>query len=236
MMRTNRLLSRLSVAAVFTIYGCSASFSPPMRSIHETAPGLTSAHEGTVAVAGALPNRVGATVSIPVAHGLRVEAHGDGSDLWVVGNVGVRATEHIGNSRVTVDQELGGGGGLGGARCGNTGESGSSCSTGTADGLAWSQRVAYGGYTGIGLGVRLAPWVHAFARARVQVSQATQAPLTFWASGLAGPAFRYGRVSWYGGVGYGGYANRDDRAGTLLVETGMGVAFDVLPRESNTPQ
>ncbi len=194
------------------------TFAPPIRTGHFGAPGRMAPGLGAAraTVGGEGQSKYGGiTVSIPVADGLRVEAGGDATEYSATGSAGVRYTHLAG--RLAMDAELGFGAGAGGALCGNSGDTARPCpgsqrDTGTADvhpppplypdGLGAWDRFAFGGYAGVGIGVRPWPWVEVYARGRLQLSRATHVPTTLWGTALGGVEFKLGPVDLGAALGW----------------------------------
>ncbi len=222
-----RLFSRLGLGLV-SLGACNATYAPPVRSTHLRAPGRLAPGQGEIAATVGAPNGRGALGGgIPVTEALSVEAQFDTSDAWHVGNVGLRATHRSPDRVLSVDGEFGGGGGVGGQRCGNVGTDGDPCPGGAPDGRSAQERLAYGGFVGLGVGVRPVRWMALFARSRAQLTTANNVPNTLWISGLAGAEFLLGPVVVGAGAGYAHYSNDTESRGDLIVELGASVPFNV---------
>jgi hypothetical protein len=204
---------------------CTATFAPPLRASHYGAPARLAAHE--VEVSGAASNHNDATImpALAISENVTLEVAGDFGDVWRMGSIGVRVSDprlaKLGSLALSGDVEGGAGGGIGGMLV---------CSESEADGCAapdgrdWDERTAYGVYAGVGGAIVVADWLKPFARARVQVTQATSVPATLWWSAVTGPQVDLGdHVSVYVALGYGGYTNEDERNEDGLLEAGAAV-------------
>jgi len=210
---------------------CNATYAPPIRSTHMRAPGRLSGGQGEIAVAAAGGHARGAlSAGIPLNETLSLDAQFDTSGEWQIGNVGLRATHRSPDRVVNVDAEIGGGGGVGGQRCGNPGQGATDnpCPALPLDGRSAQERLAYGGFAGIGVGIRPLRWMNVFARTRVQLTTATNVPNTIWMSGLVGAEFTLGPVVLGGGVGYAHYTNDVESQGDAIVELGAAIPFTVF--------
>lgn len=207
-----------------TLSACNATYAPPVRSLHYGMPGRLSAGQGEVAVSGGIPGRGGAMVGLPIARGLTVEGNYDGSENFHMGSLGLRETLRL-NPMWAIDFEGGGGLGVGGERCGNSSDTTTVCSAGTADGRSVFDRLAYGGYLGAGVGFQ--PWrvVGFFARIRGQLTGATNIPATGWVSAVGGVEFHGGPLRIY--LAAGGFAlfNNAYNDQNWLAELGLSVPF-----------
>jgi hypothetical protein len=210
--------------------GCTTAYSPPIRSSHGGAPGRIAPGEWQLGGSVSSELTGGPTLSVPVADApVHAEA---GSELrlvdedsynWALGFGGIRYTkswrdvEPSGRQGqgVALDMELGAGVGAGG--------------TDTRDehNAEWEERLAGGGYSGVGFGGFVVDWFALWLRTRLQVSAADAAPTTAWLTGLAGAEFDLWPVALYGGVGAWGYGNDVQTIGPgLLGEGGMAIHLD----------
>jgi hypothetical protein len=122
------------------------------------------------------------------------------------------------------DLELGIGAGVGG----NDNTSGASYYQ--ADGLDWNQRVAWGGYQGIGFGGQI-NWFSIYVRARIEESTAATLPLTLWPSASVGlEANILQRASIGVAGGYLGYTNAKDTENGWFYQIGVTVFLDAFKR------
>jgi hypothetical protein len=224
----SRLLVLLGLAAL-SATACNATYAPPLRSTHLRAPGRLAPNQGDLsATVGAAHGRGALGVSLPVSEVLSVEVQGDTSDTWHLGNASVRATHRSADRVLSLDGEVGGGAGVGGQRCGNAALDNSDPCPGLAvDGRGVTDRVAYGGFLGVGVGVRPVRWLSLFARTRAQLSAATNVPNTLWLSGLAGAEVYVGPVVFGLGAGYAHYRNSVENDGDAIVEGAVSVPFSL---------
>lgn len=217
MTQPTRLIAALMLALPAMV-GCSPVFAPPVRSTHMGPP--RPHRKGEVELGGAA-NMYGsggpwANVTLTPSVSLNL-----GSDLkltdnenWAMGHAGLRYTLGGADGRRTGwfgDLELGGGLGVGGIN--------------TRYERRWHERLAYGGYVGLGAAYRFYEWLGLFARAQAELTDAKGVSSTFWASGVFGPNFNAGPVSFYIAVGLGYYYNQYDSNAGLLPEAGLSVRF-----------
>ncbi|MBN2495678.1 MAG: hypothetical protein JXR96_13880 [Deltaproteobacteria bacterium] len=141
-------------------------------------------------------------LAVALTDWLQLEGGGDFSltqeeENWAVGYGGLRfllAHRDSEKPSFAFDLELGAGGGIGGMLdCNEDTEGehgvpniqvGASCDEVRLDDLRWSDRIAYGGYMGLGIGYH---WtvVTMYFRFRFAASKATHIPIRYW-TGLSG--------------------------------------------------
>ena len=170
---------------------------------------------------------------------------------WTMGYLGPRFTytPHRGRAnRLILDLELGAGAGIGGTINGNVCSTNSTRAGGSAgtpmpctatsptqgaipllwDGRQWSDRFAYGGYQGVGLGGRF-HFFSLFVRARIEESAAQGVPLTLWPSVMGGFEFdAYHRFIIGGSVGYLGYFNQVESNSGVVYQINLAALFNLL--------
>lgn len=215
---------------VAAMSGCNPRFAPPVRTSHYGAPGKLKSGQIEVGGAGNIFGTGGPELSYSLRDWLQIELGSDLSFLeknpkWAMGWGGVRLT-HTQNStihaneRMAWDIELGGGAGAGGENHCSSQET--DCSF---DSRAWSDRLAWGGYAGLGVGFHKS-WYSLFLRARAQFTSASDIPATFWFSGMLGIGSQIANhFNWYLAGGGAGYTNSKDSEGGVLGEIGMSVQF-----------
>ena len=119
---------------------------------------------------------------------------------------------------LATDAELGVGFGAGGIRDATR-----------EDGRDWYERAAFGGYTGVGLGVHIR-WFALYGRVRVQGSKSDGLLTTGWSSGVVGMQFRVARtVDLYTAAGYNSWKTAE--AGELYPVYEFGVAVHFNPAD-----
>lgn len=217
-----------ALALVVAAAGCAPSYAPPPRTAHDGAPGRLAPGEaglgGTFTAGGGSSGE--ARIRLPAADRLWLEAGGTFGENFALGTLGARVTAFDSGRmpvRLVVDVDFGVAGGAGGVLCGNkqSGESGCDGGLASPDGRGWHDRLAFGAYAGSGVALHVTRGFAPYARVRVQASEATNVPVTFWLSGVLGVDLRYRVVSWYGAIGAVTFVNDlDDEAG-LLLETGL---------------
>jgi hypothetical protein len=213
--------------------GCNPVYAPPVRSTHDGAAGRVGRNELEI---GGSVNPVysvgGAWVGVPTLDtDLRLEAGADiGPKKWMMGWLGGRYTfadrneeDHVDASGPALDLEGGVGAGVGGR---NSDED--DPDTPDDEEIDWSDRLAGGGYWGLGAAYQVkgvfAPWI----RARMQVTGADDIPATLWGSALIGVEAGYRVVHVFAGTGIVGYANQlDDAWGWSYFEGGLAFHFPV---------
>jgi hypothetical protein len=169
---------------------------------------------------------------LPLGGSTHLELRGEGSDRWVLGTAGLRLTalrERDGkHAEWLADVGFGGGVGRGGELCGNEPEVTANCDgdVAVADGRAWHQRLAGGGYLDAGLALAIHDWLVPFVRGALRLSTATGVPMTFWASGSIGLEARLDPVAVYLLGGWFGYTNDFDENDGAFLETGVAVRFN----------
>jgi hypothetical protein len=196
------------------------------------APGRLEAGDvemGGGAVGVGLPEAGGPVAALAATDWLAVEVGGEFSssysNRWALGWAGARFTpwnEAFGSTRLALDLDLGAGAGKGGELSGNE-QQGGSCTQPPWDGRPWFDRLAYGGYLGLGFGARWS-WFSIFARSRAQVTRATNIPPTFWWATAAGVQFLLGdRLAIYLDTGSFGYVNEIEDLVLWMYEFGLAV-------------
>ena len=125
--------------------------------------------------------------------------------------------------RIAGDLELGAGIGVGGCNgCKNDGSQ--------RDGISWPDRLAGGGYQGLGLGLHVS-WFALYVRGRVEESVARNIPLTLWSSAMLGLDFTIKKLAVINlGGGYLGYQNSSERVALWFYEVGVAFYFDLKPK------
>lgn len=225
--------------AVSVVAGCAPTFAPPMRTTHFGAPGRLEEGEGQIAGGVTGFGTGGPTVSVPVTDQLTVEAAYD-VDMgtvtgWRIGSLGARWSSSPGReSFASWDAEGGVGAGVGGVKHVTISESescwfsGGTCGSTERDVEVGDpdSRFAYGGYAGVGgaLGNGTFAWM---ARARLQVSKASEIPTTVWFSMVTGPELRLGPFTLYVAVGVAVYGNRIESEAGGMYEGGLSLAIPV---------
>ena len=223
-MRSVKRLVAVPVLLV-ALSGCMLTYSPPIRGAHGGAPAPPS----RLGVEAALLVPAGGyqgTLSMPVGRKVEVLLGGQGSEVQMMGFLGARLHPAAERSReeatlqrpvVDVEVEAGLGVGAGGER--DCDEYEGRCED-DRDSL---QRMAYGGYAGLGLAYWAEPWFAVYGRTLLQGSKASGIPHTTWATVLAGVQFVVGPVGAHLGFGYGGYYNTVDSESSIVLEAGLSV-------------
>lgn len=164
----------------------------------------------------------GPTLAIGVSRRVALEAGGDfAARDWAIGFAGARVTGRVPATprlQLVGDVELGAGGGVGGRRCKPNPSGG--CD---GDGRDWYERIAGGGYAGIGGALRWrVPAI--FTRLRVQPTGARNVPITVWTAWQTGVEVRFvDRVSLWASAGLASYHNRWDRLMGGVYELGLAI-------------
>jgi hypothetical protein len=235
-------LSALAGALILAA-GCNPTFAPPMRAVQYGAPARLE--QGRVELGGtvggiSIPNVGGPHLAVGVTDNFAIEAGGNFLyDEWATGFVGARFS-YAGDRRrrayLIADLELGVGAGLGGERDGNQAP-GSGCDF--CDGRTAMERIAWGGYQGVGLGAQIR-WFSIFGRFRVEESKATNVPTTLWPSFSVGMEFRvHDQVALNLGAGVMAYTNSRDNAFGFFYQFGVTLFFDQRtppPRPAPEPE
>jgi opacity protein-like surface antigen len=213
--------------AVLLAAACTPVYAPPIRSHHYGAPARLNAGDIEIAGGATYFGTGGPQVAVALTDRLQLEVGGEFAlQRWALGTAGLRATLYApppGEPGFLLDTELGAGLGAGGECAFN--EQRNSC---PEHGRAWHERLAGGGYAGLGLGARYA-WFAWSLRGRAQVSRATGIPTTFWYSAMTGPQFTImDHVMLYAGAGVAGYTNRHDDEFGFLVDAGIGVRWNLF--------
>lgn len=237
-----------AAVAAFVVAGCNPTFAPPVRSANYGPPGRLRAGEAEVGGAMTIPFVTGGPYfGLAVLDQLSVEVGGEfaaiagneeGESGWGLGWLGLRGTlpyDAGDGFRLAVDLEAGGGLGVGGSLCDNAHHSGdewdTECPVGEQwDGVNWANRLAGGGYVGLGLGLTW-DWFSTYLRTRHQFTKAENIPLTYWYTVSLGVDFLIlDRFNIYASYGLAGYQNDYDEepAWPFLGEIGMALKFDVL--------
>jgi hypothetical protein len=220
-----------ALASLSLTAACNPTYAPPIRAMHYGAPARLE--QGRVELGGtaggiAIPNVGGPHVGVGVTDWFAIEAGGNfvaTDDGWAMGFVGTRFSfsgDRRRRAYLIGDLELGAGAGLGGELDGNRDK----LNCDFCDGLKSVNRVAWGGYQGAGLGVRIR-WFSIFGRVRLEESRATNVPVTLWPSGSVGMEFRpHERVALGLGAGIMGYTNSRDHAVGFFYQLGVTIFFD----------
>ncbi len=222
------------LAVAVALGGCNAYYAPPVRAFQYGAPARLEA--GRVEVGGtaggfAIPDIGGPHVGVGITDAVAIEAGGNfwldaGRQSWAMGWLGPRfsyAPHRERRVHFIGDLELGAGVGVGGVRDSNSSLS-DHCMD--CDGRSGLDRLAGGGYGGIGLGVQIA-WVSLYARARVEMSTADNVPTTVWPSASVGAEFNYRKkFAVTIGGGYIGYVNGSDHIDAWFYQLGAVMFFD----------
>ena len=227
---------RWAITATLTLLsvaGCNPTYAPPIRAVTYGAPGRLPQGRMEISGAALVPWAVGGPqLAVGIRDWLAVEGGAnlyllDGHQRWTLGHGGLRFTASQSRSlpaRLAFDFELGAGGGLGGVVHGNDPGDASS------DGRAWNDRIAWGGYQGIGFGLH-ARWFAIYLRGRVEESTATNVPLTIWGSGTLGLDFDIvHRVVLSVAGGAAGYWNNTQSQAGVLGQAAITVYLDYQPR------
>lgn len=208
------------------VAACHPTYAPPVRTPHYGAP--SRAQEGDVVVGGAAAGGpVGVMGGPTLEYGLRdwVSLEG-GADInrgqWTMGWAGARFTHaphrHWKN-HVAADLETGAGLGWGGQLCGNDPEG--DCSK--TDDREFHERLAGGGLLGGGIGGHFS-FFAIYARARAQLTGATNVPATFWGTAGGGVQFRIAeRVDLFTQASYWAYTNRVEWIGSWIIDLGIAI-------------
>jgi hypothetical protein len=231
MQKRRRMRTTIAALALLSFTaGCNPTYAPLVRAVQYGAPARLE--QGRVELGGTaggvvVPMTGGPHLAVGLTDWAAVEAGGNFFyDEWVMGFVGTRFSftgDRKRRAYLIGDLELGVGGGLGGQLNGNQGTTSASE---PGDDLTALQRVAWGGYQGAGLGVRIR-WFSIYGRVRVEESKATNIPLTLWPSASVGMEFRVNdRVALNLGTGVMGYTNSRDSAWGMFYQVGMVLFFD----------
>jgi hypothetical protein len=155
--------------------------------------------------------------------------------LWTMGYIGPRfslVSPRESPVRLLADIELGAGAGIGGELHNNQPQD-KDCLD--CDNRQWNQRLAYGGYQGVGLGLQ-AHWFSIYLRGRVEESKATNIPLTLWPSFLIGmEANIKRRAAINAGTGLMWYTNSADHSEAFWIfQLGFSVFIDGYSKPRTT--
>lgn len=186
-----------------------------------------------------VPATGGPALALAIRDWAFVEA---GANLMLVAERENFATGYIGSrftwapnqgerTRFAADVELGFGMGVGGALCGNTSSSGNSTDHCTKrDSRSWRDRMVIGGYNGLGIGGIFGAF-SLYLRTRVEVTHATNIPVTVWPSVFLGLGVNArDHVSFDLGGGFLGYYNEADTQQGWFYHLSVTVMFDVSAR------
>lgn len=224
--------------ALALVPGCDPYYAPPLRAVQYGAPARLE--EGRVEVgvsAGglAVPDVISPHLGVGLRDWVAIEAGGNftadfGRQAWALGFIGPRfsyAPHRERRVHVISDLELGVGAGVGGVHDGNAPPS-RDCPA--CDGLSGYDRIAGGGYVGVGLGVQLA-WLSLFARGRIEATTATNVPATAWPSASVGLELDLKkRAALTVAGGYIGYFNERDFANAWFYQLGVTFFIDAFSR------
>jgi hypothetical protein len=230
---------RFTTLTVLALGGCNATYAPPIRGYMYGAPARLT--EGRVEVGGTAgglvtPNIGGPHVAVGIRDWVALEAGGNlqllggGDDRWAMGFVGPRfsfAPRRDAPVHLIADLELGLGAGVGGILHGGDGPS-DQCPQ--CDERRWTDRVAWGGYQGFGLGAQI-HWFSIYMRAHLEESTATNIPTTLWPSlsiGFEANIKRRAAITL--GGGYFGYDNTQDHINAWFYQIGVTVFVDAFSR------
>lgn len=220
---------------MLVVCGCNTYFAPPIRAVQYGAPARLE--EGRIEVGGtaggfAIPDVGGPHLGVGIRDWLALEVGGNlalgyGRDSWALAYLGPRfsyAPHRAQRVHLISDLELGVGVGVGGVRDSNATPS-PDCH---CDGLAGFDRIASGGYAGIGIGAQIS-WFSIYARTRVEASTATNVPTTVWPSASVGIEFNFRkRAALTLGGGYIGYVNSVDKIHAWFYQIGITAFFDAF--------
>ncbi len=223
-------------AALVASGGCNTYYAPPIRAVQYGAPARLEA--GRVEVGGTaggflLPDVGGPHIGVGIRDWVALEAGGNLAldyvkDSWALAWLGPRfsyAPHRERRVHLISDLELGVGVGVGGVRDSNAPPS-KDCTD--CDGRSGWDRIASGGYAGVGIGAQIA-WFSVYARTRLEASTATNVPTTLWPSASVGIEFNvHKRAAITLGGGYIGYVNRSDQAHAWFYQLGVTLFFDAF--------
>lgn len=218
--------------------GCDPYYAPPLRAVQYGAPARLEQGRVEVGVSAgglAVPDVISPHLGVGLRDWVAIEAGGNftadfGRQAWALGFVGPRfsyAPHRERRFHFISDLELGVGGGVGGVRHGNEPQS-RECPA--CDGLTSYDRVAGGGYAGVGLGAQIA-WFSLFARGRIEATTATNVPATAWPSASVGMELNVRkRAALTVAGGYIGYFNAHDFANAWFYQLGVTFFIDAFSR------
>ncbi|HZS36016.1 MAG TPA: hypothetical protein VFF06_04280 [Polyangia bacterium] len=232
------LRARLLLGSLLIFSGCDATYAPLIRAGAYGAPGRLDA--GRVEISATTGGVFIPQVFVPhVGYGVTdwfaVEAGGNiAPGAWYTAFAGTRFSL-VPNRHEPVhfvgDLELGFGGGVGGARYSNAPQSSDSCPD--CDGRTYTDRNAFGGYQGLGVGIKIY-WFTLFLRARVEESVTTNVPVTIWPSAMIGFEFDVRRVvSFTLGGGFIGYHDDTDAEPGWFYQ--LGLTFFIDTKRDHAP-
>ena len=179
------------VFAMLLVHGCAATYAPPVRVNHYGAPAEPKAGQMELLAAAqavVIPYGGHGSFNYAFTDKLQLELGVDGfAERFMMGHVGVRYVPLNGRFKskinFTLDLEAGVGVGAGGDKdCVHDDED---CTAARTDELRWNERLAGGGHVGTGFGMNIS-WFDLFARARIQLTGATNVPPTLWYSTVGG--------------------------------------------------
>ncbi len=221
----------LTVFSIFSgVWGCAPPLSPPVRGLMYGSPARFE--KGDVEWGAGVGSLFGTKAGYAPLDWLQVEGGveamggvmlfgGTRLSFWPV-------TKQHGRFKLLSEIELGGGVGAGGMNCD------SEAVDETCDGFEsegnWDDRVAYGGYTGTGLGWGIGEWIDLYAKTRVQVTKSQDVPVTFWASGATGiqvNVFKTVKI-YFSPIQIHYYTNRFDHARMYTMEIGLGFTDNMI--------
>ncbi|HEX6835384.1 MAG TPA: hypothetical protein VF334_02370 [Polyangia bacterium] len=218
--------------------GCDPYYAPPLRAVQYGAPARLEQGRVELGVSAgglAVPDVISPHLGVGLRDWVAIEAGGNftadfGRQAWALGFVGPRfsyAPHRERSVHLISDLELGVGAGVGGVRHGNE-LPGRDCPG--CDGLAGYDRVAGGGYVGVGLGAQIA-WFSLFARGRIEATTASNVPSTAWPSASVGMEINLRkRAALTVAGGYIGYFNDRDFANAWFYQLGVTFFIDAFPR------
>jgi hypothetical protein len=208
--------------------GCYPTYAPPVRFFTPGSPRVIRPfeYEARYATLG-YPNHLSLSL------GLDGDASVDlGLEFLVVSAMafsGLRIALPI-QPFLVADLELGGGIGLGGAKCGNQDDE-------MTQSCQWDRREDFDRLAGgvyAGGGIRLGKDEFSFfLRTRAQLTDATGVPMTFWFLGVAGfQVTLWSRISIHAGLGYGRYSNSVEANDSPIIDLGLALRFGSSPDRS----
>lgn len=225
--RTSTWASALLLGCLLA--GCAQTYAPPLQSIHGGAPARVA--EGDLALQGGAvgygaPSIGGAGLSYGLRDSWAVEVGGNMSHRdWGMGWAGLRYTHaprRYAKNYLALDVQLAGGAGWGGRA--------DEFLSGPVDGRDPLDRIAGGGALDAGVAGHFS-FFAVYARARGQLTGATNIPATLWGDAGVGVQFRIARsVDLYTQAMWAGYRNRLDNLHfrAPLYEVGFAVRIPTL--------
>jgi hypothetical protein len=237
-------MRKWAMLGLLWVTGCSPTFAPPVRGFMYGAPARLE--QGRVELGGTIggltePINGGPHLAIGLRDWVALEVGGNlmlavpDQDKWAMGFVGTRfsyAPRREAWAHFIGDLELGLGAGIGGELGGNAAP-GKDCTY--CDGLKATDRTAYGGYEGFGVGARIG-WFSIFGRLRFDESAATNVPATLWTSASLGlEAMIRRRVALGVGGGYTGFTNSRDTENGWFYQASVTVFLDAFTPRPAAP-